>query len=529
MRAPQDVQTVSGSNVATMQDGPVPDHTSDFGALVGPVTASMIWREILGQYRVLSKLGRGGMGTVFLAQQLGMNRQVAIKVLHPEVSEQPDAARRFHIEAQAAARLNSPNIVSVFNFGQLQTGELYLAMEYLPGRSLHAELATYGQMPLMRALALVGQIARGLDEAHRNGVIHRDLKPGNVMIVPRPEGEVAKLLDFGIAKLDTESATQTQGWVGTPRYMAPEQFTGGHVDARTDVYALGLITYEMLVGRSPFVSDNPMSYVHDHVYAAVPSMQSVAPGLVPPAVEAVVLSALAKQPQERPASAGEFARRLAESVHAPAPRAVKRAAPVAAIAGAAVLGLGVLGGAGTYGYHRISNEQQPVVATIDSKSEDVGPVAAHIPSEGFDPDYLAQLPEEVRGLVALDEAALLKRLEAAFEVYPPSTRGQAKAQYTLQLASMPGADNVVGRKVLLINAIAGMASAERYFEKDPRTTEALIEDYLARPGPVPKETRREIIDGMRNAVKAPEDGDWTVRQWLIALEKHEQEQASGEG
>ena len=526
MQAPHDVQTVSGSNVATVHDGPVPDHTPGSGALVGPDTASMIGREILGQYRVMSKLGRGGMGTVFLAQQLGMHRQVAIKVLHPDVSAEPDAARRFHIEAQAAARLNSPNIVSVFNFGQLHSGELYLAMEYLPGRSLHAELATYGRMPLQRVVALVGQIARGLDEAHRNGVIHRDLKPGNVMIVPRPEGEVAKLLDFGIAKLDTGSGTQTQGWVGTPRYMAPEQFTGGQVDARTDVYALGLITYEMLCGRSPFLSDNPMSYVHSHVYAAVPTLQSVAPGVVPLAVEAVVLAALAKQAQERPASAGEFARRLAEAVHAPAPRggsSAKKGAPVAAIVGAAVLGLGVVGGGGAYAYQRFSAERDAVAATESTANDGSAPLA-HVPTAAateFEPDYLAQLPEELRDLVDLDESALMKRLEESFEVYPPSMRKQVKAQYTLQLASMPGPENLTARKVVLINAVVAMVGAQQYLTKDPRSTETLIEDYLTRPGPIPRANRKEIVDTMRKNVRVPEDADWTVRQWLLEVEKQE--------
>ena len=535
MTAPHELQTVSGSNVATVAEGPLVDPTRGGVPAVGPDTAGMIGREILGQYRVLSKLGRGGMGTVFLAQQTGMNRQVAIKVLHPEVSRDPDAARRFKVEAQAAARLASPNIVSVFNFGQLETGELYLAMEFLQGRTLHAEIATYGRLPLMRVVEIVRQIAVGLDEAHRKGVIHRDLKPGNVILVPRPEGEVAKLLDFGIAKLDTGSSTQTRGWVGTPRYMAPEQFTGGVVDARTDVYALGLIAYEMLCGRAPFLSDNPMSYVHSHVYSPVPGMESIAPGVVPPAVEASILGALAKAPQQRPTSAGAFAQGLAEAVHAPAvPRKPAAKTPVLAIA-AAVAGILALGGGGLFAYSKLADEATPSPSQSstspsgESPPPSEQPVVAHIPidmSDEFDPEYVAQLPKEARELVKLSEKELLERLEKGMEVYPPSSREQAKSQFTLQLAALPGKHNAKSRRLVLIQGLVGMASAQKYMPTDPRSTQELIDDYLEREGPIPKDMRQEILDSMREGVPDKADADWTVRNWLISLEAQQKKDAA---
>lgn len=538
MRAPHELETVSGSNVATVAEGPLVDPTRGGVAPVGPNTAGMIGREILGQYRVLSKLGRGGMGTVFLAQQMGMNRQVAVKVLHPEVSRDPDAARRFQIEAQAAARLASPNIVSVFNFGQLDTGELYLAMEFLQGKTLHAEIATYGRLPLMRVVEIVRQIAIGLDEAHRKGVIHRDLKPGNVMLVPRPEGEVAKLLDFGIAKLDTGTSTQTRGWVGTPRYMAPEQFTGGVVDARTDVYALGLIAYEMLCGRTPFLSDNPMSYVHSHVYSAVPSMGSIAPGVVPPAVEATVLAALAKAPAQRPTSAGGFAQALAQAVHAPvAPRKRDSKVPVAAIV-AAVAGVLVLGGGAAFAYSALTDDVDDPVAE-GSKPATLGepepasdqPKVAHIPvdmSDDFDPSYVAQLPEESRDLVKLSEKELLERLDGALEVYPPSSREQAKSQYTLQLAALSGPHNAKSRRLMLIQGLIGMASAQKYIPTDTRSTQELIDAYLEREGPIPRHMRQEVLDSMRESVPDKADADWTVRNWLISLEAQQKKDAQRE-
>lgn len=527
MSGQRDVGTVAGNELSTVAEGPLRDTTQDRGLQMGPATTGIIGQEILGQYRVVSRLGRGGMGTVFLAEQPGMNRQVAIKVLHAEVSTEPDAARRFQIEAEAAARLASPHIVSVYNFGRLETGELYLAMEYLQGRTLHAELATYGRLPLAQVTDLVQQLARGLDEAHRKGVIHRDLKPGNIMMVRGAEGDVAKLLDFGIAKLDAGTGTQTKGWVGTPRYMAPEQFTGAAIDARTDIYALGLITYEMLCGRTPFVSDNPMSYVHSHVYAAVPSLEEVVPGVVPPAVERVILSALAKDPGGRPHSASAFADALRASLHAPAPVPPKSSVlPVLLASG---LGLAVASGLGLWGFStwKASGSAEPVASAEQPDSKELPSPTnpeLHVPprpvEERFDPTYVEQLPEEFQQLVELDEAELLKRLDATMLVYPPSARGRTRGQYTLQLASMPS-EPTMPRRAMLINAIVGMSAAQKYLPQDSRTTEELVASYLSAAGPIPKESRQEILDNMRKAVVEPLDRDWTVRQWLLSLEAHQ--------
>lgn len=531
MSGQRDVGTVAGNDLSTLADAPQRDTTQDRGLQMGPATAGIIGQEILGQYRVVSRLGRGGMGTVFLAEQPGMNRQVAIKVLHAEVSAEPDAARRFQIEAEAAARLASPHIVSVYNFGRLDSGELYLAMEYLEGRTLHAELATYGRLPLEQVTDLVQQLARGLDEAHRKGVIHRDLKPGNIMVVRGVEGDVAKLLDFGIAKLDAGTGTQTKGWVGTPRYMAPEQFTGAAIDARTDIYALGLITYEMLCGRTPFVSDNPMSYVHSHVYSAVPSLQEVVPGVVPPAVERVILSALAKDPGGRPHSASAFADALRASLHAPAPLPPKSSVlPVLLACG---LGLVVVGGLGFWGFstwraadaaESVASAEQPDPKSDPKAVQPPAKPGLHMPprpvEDRFDPTYVAQLPEEFQLLVELDEAELLKRLDGTMLVYPPSARGRTRGQYTLQLASMPS-EPTMPRRAMLINAIVGMSAAQKYLPQDSRTTDELVASYLSAAGPIPKESRQEIIDNMRKAVVEPLDRDWTVRQWLLSLEAHQ--------
>ncbi len=526
MDAPHRQTTLAGSDIPTLPDGQ-PSGDETVGA-PGPATLHMLGREILGQYRVLSKLGQGGMGSVYLAEQIGMQRRVAIKVLH--VSDDADAVRRFAVEARAVARLDSPHIVSVYNYGQLETGEFYIAMELLQGRTLGADLSAQGRFPLGRVIELVEQAAHGLDEAHRHSVIHRDLKPGNIMLVSRQGSDWVKLLDFGIAKVDAGDSTRTRGWMGTPQYMAPEQFTGHSVDARTDVYALALITYEMLCGRTPFLSDNPMSYVHDHVYSAVPRFAQFGATTVPPAVEAVVLQGLSKAPGARPASASAFASALSEAAAAPS-APVRARGGVGPIIAASVLGVAVLcGGAGlAYTVLRAEPEpaESPMSQTPQTPQTAAASDAAHglaVGAGGLDPAYVAQLPENVRDLVALDEDALLERLEDSLSVYPPSMRGQVLGQHMLQLASMPGPQQATARKVVLINTLVAMDASSKYLPKDSRSTETLVEDYLTRPGPIPRATRQQILDDMRESVPQVEDRDWTIRQWLIQLDLHEKKQ-----
>ncbi len=523
MNDPQNPSTVAGSDVATLADAPLaPGVTATGLGQSGAATMGMLGREILGQYRVLSKLGRGGMGAVYLAEQPQMRRHVAIKVLHAEVSEHPEAARRFQAEAQAVARLDNPHIVSVYNFGQLESGELYIAMELLEGRTLRQELSAVGRMPVERVVHIVRQVASGLAEAHRNSVIHRDLKPSNVMLLPRGSAELVKILDFGIAKVDAADGTRTRGWMGTPQYMAPEQFTGASVDPRTDVYALGLLAYEMLCGRTPFLSENPMSYVHSHVYAAVPTMRQFVPYGLPPAIEAVVLRALAKSPDQRPPSAPAFAEQLAMALADPAPAQPKNVVlPVALACGLGVL---MLGGVASVVGGVLSDEEAPeadvsAMAVADEDEDNEAPAPARVPSDDFDPTYIQQLPEPYRDLVNLDEDALLERLDEAMVNFPPSTGEQMRSQYVLQLAAIPGDAAKRQRKAMLISGIVSTAASKDAFLHDERSTEELVQDYLTKPGPIPAATRQEIVENMRNAIEQESDRDWIVRQWLLQTEK----------
>ena len=267
------------------------------------------------RYRVLGRIGEGGMGAVFRAEHILMKKVVALKLLHAEMGQIEEAARRFEREAQSASRLNHPNIVSVTDFGRNHTGELFLVMEFVAGESLAELLAREGRLGVRRACRLAGQILSALEHAHGQKVVHRDLKPANVMLVQSPDprlGETAKILDFGIAKIAESSDGEqplTKGMMifGTPSYMSPEQATGQEVDSRSDLYSCGIILYEMLTGKKPFDAEDLVKLMAMQVTAPPPPFARVAPGAgIPAAVEAVVMRALEKERERRFGTATEF-------------------------------------------------------------------------------------------------------------------------------------------------------------------------------------------------------------------------------
>jgi serine/threonine-protein kinase len=282
--------------------------------------ASLIGRSINDRYRLLEVLGEGGMGRVFRAEQLGAGRPVALKLLHAEFSGVPEVVQRFEREAEVTTRLSHQNIVKLVDFGQWD-GRFYLATEFLPGRSLAALLdatrdETRGGLTVERTAAIMRPVLDALEYAHRQGVVHRDLKPENIMVIPARgmfSGERVKLLDFGIAKLGDDDAqshgpklTQMGLLLGTPGYMSPEQAAGQQADERSDLYACGVIVYEMLAGRRPFEGDN-LQVLAMHLNATPPSLRQAVHGTpIPPEVEAVVMRALRKEPPERFQSAREL-------------------------------------------------------------------------------------------------------------------------------------------------------------------------------------------------------------------------------
>jgi eukaryotic-like serine/threonine-protein kinase len=234
--------------------------------------------ERLGPYQIVSALGSGGMGQVYKAWDTRLERDVAIKVLRPGLLIDEGARRRFRKEALALARLNHPNIAVVYDVGDYQ-GTDYLVMEYVSGPSL-AEVLRAGPLTATQALSLGAEIATALEEAHEHGVIHRDLKPGNVVLTPKGH---AKVLDFGLAKLLasetsldlTRSRGDTEGPIGTLQYMSPEQAQGRPVDARTDLWSLGVILYESLAGKSPFDGPNALAILHATTTQEVSSLRQV--------------------------------------------------------------------------------------------------------------------------------------------------------------------------------------------------------------------------------------------------------------
>jgi serine/threonine protein kinase len=270
----------------------------------------------LGNYHVVSKIGEGGMGTVYLARHVTLGRPAAIKVLHASLSSNQDMVSRFFNEARAATAVRNPGIVEVFDFGILEDRSAFIVMEYLEGENLGARIRR-GRLPIAATMTIVRAIARGLQAAHEQGIVHRDLKPDNIFLVPDPEqpaGERVKLLDFGIAKLAPMSGevsqTRTGMVMGTPTYMAPEQCRGaGSVDHRADLYALGCVAYQMMCGQPPFVSDGAGDLIAHHLYFAPKPMRSLCPE-IPADVDDLVLWLLQKDPAARPATAADLVRAI---------------------------------------------------------------------------------------------------------------------------------------------------------------------------------------------------------------------------
>jgi eukaryotic-like serine/threonine-protein kinase len=258
-----------------------------------------------GRYRLARRLASGGMGQVWEAEDTVLNRTVAVKILSDGLSSDATSAERFRREAQAAAGLSHPNVAGVFDYGE-DDGTQFIVMELVAGETL-AERIRRGELEPGEAARIAGEIAAALEVAHEAGVVHRDIKPGNVMLTG--QGEV-KVLDFGIAAASAHDLTATGITIGTAAYLSPEQAAGERATSASDVYSLGVVLYEMLVGRPPFKGESPVAVAAAHVSQEAPSLAEEFPG-VPPHLALLCQRALAKEPASRPRSAGDFRRMLA--------------------------------------------------------------------------------------------------------------------------------------------------------------------------------------------------------------------------
>lgn len=277
----------------------------------------LLGRVVDDRYQIVRKIARGGMATVYLANDLRLARTVAVKVMHENLGADPDFVTRFDREARAAARLSHPNVVSVFDRG-IDSERPYIVMEYVEGTTLRQVISREAPMKPARAIELITQVTAAVSAAHEGGIIHRDLKPENVLLSPRGQLKVA---DFGLARAVTAHTATAQGMlIGTVSYIAPELVTRGHSDTRCDVYALGVVLYEMLTGVKPHTGDTPIQVAYSHVHNEITAPSLAAPAqwrgtsqAVPDYVDALVMAAAAREPDDRPGDAGVLLKHLEDA------------------------------------------------------------------------------------------------------------------------------------------------------------------------------------------------------------------------
>lgn len=286
----------------------------------------LLGTTLAGRFTILSRIGSGSMGSVYRARQAAVGRDVALKIVRRDRAYDPETKARFEREARAVSMLTSPHTVTAFDFGEAEDGSWFLALEMLEGETLGERLRRERRLDWIEALRFASEALKSLAEAHAQGIIHRDLKPDNLFLARQREPggvrEICKILDFGIAKWVREEESPVDqletlaGTVfGTPRYMSPEQAQGAQLDARSDLYSLGVLLFQMLTGRAPFVDDDAVVVMAKHIKNAPPSFEEAAPGLdIPAPVEHVVRRALEKLPEMRPATAEQMLNELDEAL-----------------------------------------------------------------------------------------------------------------------------------------------------------------------------------------------------------------------
>jgi eukaryotic-like serine/threonine-protein kinase len=392
----------------------------------------LIGRVIADRFKIVSLIARGGMGKVYRAEQAPLGRLCAVKVLNPNYNgdADPEFHQRFFREASITSQISHPNSVTIFDYGKTDDEIYYMAMEYLEGQTLHHALREGGVMSEERVGRIAAQICRALREAHSLDVIHRDLKPANIFLTRHGDDEdFVKVLDFGLVKhlseRPEEQLTQTGLFMGSPKYMAPEQIQGGHVDARTDIYSLGIIMYEMLAGKVPFDRPTSVNILMAHVGEPPPPMREVNPNLVcSPVFEELVMRCIAKDPAER--------YRTMEEVLV----SIKRAHGVSMTGQLAAVNIGNMPHMAVSGqYTPVGGSQRPPPTSTEARS--VGPgsntpmgLPRSQPPPSLTPSGVHQTPLGVHGVEGFDLGS------GALE--PPPRRSKAWIFFGVVLAAVVG-------------------------------------------------------------------------------------------
>ena len=504
--------TLSGREQATLP-GP--------GYAAGPAASDqMIGRSIIGQFVVRRMLGQGGMGAVYLADQPEIGRTVVIKVIHPWLSKDPAIAERFAVEARAAARLHSPHIVDIYNYGRLPDGTLFLAMEHLQGITLEQALKQQGRMDPTRAVAITRQVCEALTEAHRKGVVHRDLKPSNIMLLERGQGPgFAKVLDFGVARLDgRDFGGKTV--VGTPTYMAPEQLRGEAVDGRGDIYSLAAVLYEMLTGRPPFVasSADKMRKLHERG-DVIPPGQIARDIWIPPGVEACILRALGMSPHTRPQAAEIFADELynglmatVDSSHIPAPVPRPPRPPRYAVIGAVAGGILLLTGAAAGGYLFLRGRQSAEAASLpadDTVAPDTAPVMPLVVRPEVPPS------ESKRRLMDWPLARLEVELLRVSVLRGISDKAVDDAMTRYRERSAEQGLSDTRRREILADLILAWTSTPPRTDPTRRAQADLEVVFLSMDGDLPLRDRTKMLNELKNGAGEDKDAQERVKRQIV--------------